>query len=65
MTISFLPSAYLPHFSLNLETGVLQTTNSGIKKQKPPARGGGPYKIMAINPPDPSLIILSSVSFNL
>lgn len=64
MTISFLPSAYLPHFSLNLETGVLQPANSGIKKQKPPARGG-PYKIMAINPPDPSLIILSSVSFNL
>jgi len=40
MAISFLLSTYLPHFSLNLETGVLQPANSGIKKQKPPARRG-------------------------
>jgi len=44
MAISFLLSTYLPPFSLNFETGVLQPANSGIKKQKPPARRGGLIK---------------------
>ena len=35
------------------------------RKKKTPTSESFSYKMIAINPPDPSLIILSNVSFNL
>ena len=58
------------HFSSEFHRCSLQfllnpLSKSTNMKKKTPIRSPLNYRIIAINPPDPSFIILSSVSFNL